>query len=135
MFDNIKRFKSLSSTRFTVKFGVTVNIQNLLYLDQLVEFSQSLGIEIMWWYLEDPKYLCIDYVTQRVKDLVYEKYHQHPEKELRAIANRITKNQPKNGKLFLEYTNTLDTRRQQNFAEYHSEIFDAMRFDSPSNDI
>jgi hypothetical protein len=33
---------------------------------------------------------------------------------------------PGNGKEFINYTDTLDTRRKQNFKETHKEIYEAM---------
>ena len=92
-----------------------MNIQNLLYLDQLVDFAGQENVGIVWWYLEDPSYLCIDNVTQSVKDLVYKKYHDHPTLELQKISNRVQLTKPVSGQEFINYMNQLDQRREQQF--------------------
>lgn len=124
--ENIKSFIKLRSPNVIVKLIATVNIQNVLYLDQLVEFCQSMGIEIVWWYLEFPTHMSIDRVTQKTKNLAYEKYHNHDNAELRAIANRMKLSDPVSGKQFLDYMSTLDSRRDQSFQLAHKEIYDAM---------
>lgn len=126
VYKNIKMFKAVTSSTIIVKAAITVNIQNILYLDQLTDFFQKLNIDIVWWYLEEPGFQCIDNVTQRVKDLVYQKYHMHPNIELQNIANRVMSTPAVSGQKFLEYMLKLDTRRGQDFKLYHSEIFNAM---------
>lgn len=124
--NNLKLFSNLKSNSFSVKIAIVVNIQNLLYLDELVEFCELLEFEIVWWYLKDPSSLCIDFVTKDVQQLVKEKYQNHPNPELQAIKRRVTAREAANGSAFIEYMNKLDTRRLQNFRECHQEIFDAM---------
>ena len=109
-----------------VKAAVTVNIQNVLYLDQLVEFFQNLNFDIVWWYLEDPAYLSIYNTTKKVKNLIDQKYHSHTNSELRNIAAGVQLSAPVSGKEFLEYTSKLDNRRGQDFKLYHGELFNAM---------
>ena len=126
IYKNLELFKNLKSSTVDVKAAITVNIQNVLYLDQLVEFFQNLNFGIVWWYLEDPEYLSIHNTTKKVKNLIYQKYHAHADPELRSIATGVQSSSPVSGKEFLEYTLKLDGRRGQNFKLYHSEIFNAM---------
>jgi MoaA/NifB/PqqE/SkfB family radical SAM enzyme len=126
IYKNIQLFKNLKSSTIDVKAAVTVNIQNVLYLDQLVEFFQNLNFGIVWWYLEDPAYLSIHNTTKKVKNLIYQKYHSHTNSELRNIAAGMQLSAPVSGKEFLEYTSKLDHRRGQDFKLYHSELFNAM---------
>ena len=123
---HIKQFAALSSQNISIKLSTTVNIQNLLYLDKLVEFASEVGVDIVWIYLEDPKHLCIDNVTQAVKDLVYQKYHNHPNAELAEISNRLQSTTAAAGQEFLEYTDMIDRRRGQEFFKTHPEIYAAM---------
>jgi MoaA/NifB/PqqE/SkfB family radical SAM enzyme len=126
VYKNIELFKNLKSSTVDIKAAVTVNIQNVLYLDQLLEFFQNINFDIVWWYLEDPAYLSIYNTTTKVKNLIYQKYHSHSNSELRNIATGVQSSTPINGKEFLEYTVKLDNRRAQDFKLYHSEIFNAM---------
>jgi sulfatase maturation enzyme AslB (radical SAM superfamily) len=123
---NLELFKNLKSSTVDVKAAITVNIQNVLYLDQLVEFFENLNFDIVWWYLEDPKYLSIHNTTKKVKNLIYQKYHSHTNPELRNIATGVQSSIPVSGKEFLDYTLKLDHRRGQDFKLWHSEIFNAM---------
>jgi len=123
---NLHQFALHKSPAFDVKVTPTVNIQNLLYLDQLVKFCYDVNLDVVWSYLENPEFLCIDNVTKKVKDLVQEKYSNHPNSELQAIAYRVQQSPEVSGKKFIEYMLMLDGRRNQNFKLFHKEIFDAM---------
>jgi MoaA/NifB/PqqE/SkfB family radical SAM enzyme len=126
VYKNIELFRNLKSSTFNVKAAITVNIQNVLYLDQVVEFFQNLNFGIVWWYLDRPEYLSIHNTTKKVKNLIYQKYHSHADPELRSIATSVQSSRPVSGKEFLEYTLKLDGRRGQDFKLYHSELFNAM---------
>lgn len=123
---NIKLFSQLKNDNFIVKLSPTVNIQNVLYLEELVEYAQMQSYEIVWWYLENPEYLCIDNVTSAVKELIFTKYSNHHVSELCDIALRVNQTNPVTGKKFIDYMKKLDQRRAQNFRESHVEIYDAM---------
>ena len=124
--ENIFQFSKINSETISVKLVITVNIQNLLYLDEIVNFARQHNLDIVWWYLEYPTYMCIDNVTQSVKDLVYKKYHNHSTSELQKISNRVQSTISVSGQPFINYMNQLDQRRGQTFSQTHSEIFEAM---------
>jgi molybdenum cofactor biosynthesis enzyme MoaA len=123
---NISAFNSLRSPSFIVKFAVTVNIQNILYLDQLVDFCNNYNLEIVWWFLETPQSLCIDFVNGATKDLVFKKYIDHPNSELQSIAKRMHLTPATAGDQFLNYVKKLDERRMQDSSLILKEIIDAM---------
>lgn len=124
--DNIKKFNTIKSDRLTVKAAITVNIQNLIYLDKIYDFFRNIGIDLLWWYLENPYYYCIDNINEKTQNKIIEKYSQHPEKELRNIAERVKSNNPVQNKKFLEECKRYDIIRNQNFSFYHKEIIDLM---------
>ena len=119
-------FNSIQTSAITVKVIPTVNIQNVLYLDQLMNFLNQFEFGVVWWYLEYPTYLSIDNIPDRVKKLIHEKYHNHAQSELQSIAQRVLTSAPVSGQEFLQYINKLDGRRKQNFEFAHKEIFDAI---------
>jgi MoaA/NifB/PqqE/SkfB family radical SAM enzyme len=123
---NIKQWAKIQNQNFIIKIAPTVNVQNILYLDQLVEYCQSLQLDIVWWYLETPDEFCIDNMTKTAKDLVYEKYHLHPTQELRNIANRMRLNPAITDSKFLDTIKRFDQRRLQDFSKEHQEIINAM---------
>jgi MoaA/NifB/PqqE/SkfB family radical SAM enzyme len=124
--ENIKNFISLRSQTVKVKLAVTVNLQNLLYLSEVIDFAESLNVEILWWYLEDPEYLCIDRATDQVKEIIFSKYQSHSNKELQKIAKRVKDSAGSNGQDFINYIRKIDQRRNQSFSETHKEIYQFM---------
>lgn len=124
--NNIKKFANLRDHKITVKIGLTVNIQNVLYLDEIQNFFKLYNLEIVWWYLSDPAFLSIDNLTESAKNLVYNKYHTHSNPELVSIANRMMMIPGGENTLFLEYMDELDRRRNQSFSATHPEIYKAM---------
>lgn len=124
---NIQKWASLRSENFIVKLQPTVNIQNVLYLDQLITYGQQFNFEFVWWYLAIPSSCRIDNMTDTAKQLVYNKYIDHPEQELKQIAHRMKKTKAVSGDAFLNLMKEYDFRRDTNFSEVHSEIFNAMK--------
>lgn len=126
VFENMRRFASLKSDRVKVQLAVSINIQNVLDLDDLARLAQELGIEILWWYVEDPDFMCIDRATDRTKELVAARYANHPIPELQKIAARVQSSLGSDGSEFIAHCKTLDQRRGQSFYGTHREIFTAM---------
>lgn len=127
IYQNLQNFAKIRSPKIKVKLAVTVNIQNLLDLDNLIRINDSLSLDgIVWWYLENPDFLCIDRVTQTVKDLVKQKYANHPCEELQSISARVSSSSACDGHKFLDYMHLLDARRSQQFRHTHREIYEAM---------
>jgi radical SAM protein with 4Fe4S-binding SPASM domain len=124
--NNLLQFKNVKSTNIDVKIATSVNIQNVLYLDQLVNFCEFHDFEIVWNFVDSPDYLCIDFVTQTVKDIVHKKYADHSNLELQGISKRIMSTPPASGKTFIEYMTKLDHRRGQDSSIILKEIFNAM---------
>jgi sulfatase maturation enzyme AslB (radical SAM superfamily) len=123
---NIQRFAVLNSGNTQIKLALTVNIQNVLYLDAVCNFAQNLGLGVVWLYLETPSCLCIDYVTEAAKQLIINKYQNSPIDELQKIVSRLQQAPMSDGKSFVEYVRKYDLRRNQNFQITHKEIFEAM---------
>ena len=127
VYQNIKKFSSLRSQNIIVKLAPAINIQNLLYLNDIIELNNELSLdEIVWNYLESPKYLCIDNVTKNIKQLVHEKYRDHPTQELRSIAHRVLLSEPTNSYEFIKFMDQLDSRRGQNWRTTHRELAQAL---------
>lgn len=124
--ENIKKFNNIASNKLIVKAAITVNIQNVIYLDKIYNFFRNNGMDIVWWYLESPSYYCIDNINEKTQNKIIEKYSQHPEEELRNIAERVKSNNPVQNKKFLEECKEYDIIRNQNFSLYHKEIIDLM---------
>lgn len=121
----VSKWISYKSPTFEVKVSPAVNLQNLLYLDQLVEYFQTKELEVVWTYLEFPGYFCIDAAPDAVRTRAVEKYKNHPCEELRSIAARLQKPGTEfDIAMFLSQTNKFDQRRNQDFRTSHQELMD-----------
>jgi hypothetical protein len=129
---NIQKFVAMKSSNIKVLLSPTVNIQNVLYLEPLLHLADELAIPVVWHYLENPDFLCVDNATESVKHLVESKYLHHRDLNLRNIAQRMKNSRGSNGQQFIHYSDKLDQRRNQNFATTHSELYRAMKGCSPT---
>ncbi len=126
--ENIKKLSRLVDDQFSVYLFTTVNIQNVLYLDELYSWAESTGLRVVLNVLKGPQFMNIDYMTQAAKDLVIEKFQNSSIPELQSIANRVKKSPGSNGEKFIEYMQQLDKWRNENFGLTHKEIANAMGY-------
>jgi organic radical activating enzyme len=126
--DNINKLKSWADSQLRIYIMPTVNIQNVLYLESLFFWASEQDLNITLNYLDQPTYLCVDYMTDLAKELVVSKYKNHNIKELSNLAKRISASAGSNGQEFVEYMSMLDQRRHETFADTHREIASAMGY-------
>lgn len=110
----------------TVHVTATVSIQNVLYVDELVNFINSKGVDFGWNYVDDPTELCVDYMTATAKELVYNKLKDTRHNEVKSIVERVVSATSTSGKAFIDLMDLYDLRRGTNFKQSHGEIYDAM---------
>jgi MoaA/NifB/PqqE/SkfB family radical SAM enzyme len=124
---NVRKYVALiQPERFEVILNPTVNIQNILYLDELFDYAKELNVGVGWQFLRQPESLNIDCMTPAAVRLVKSKFAQSPYESLRDLAAGLVEDPTHTGKNFVEYMNKLDSIRAQNFAQSHPEIFQAM---------
>jgi len=116
----------LTVPNITVHVTVTVSIQNVLYVDELIDFLNSKGVDFGWNYVDDPAELCIDNMTDTAKELVYNKLKDNQHYEVKSIVNRVVSATSTSGKAFIDLMDLYDLRRGTNFKQSHGEIYDAM---------
>ena len=125
---NIALFKNESTVNFNIALMTTVNIQNILYLEELFDWADQNSFEIHLNVLEGPQHLNIDFMTDSAKKLVIDRYQTHFRPELQNISRRIMSSPGSDGKKFVLYMQELDKRRKQNFSDSHNEIANAMGY-------
>jgi MoaA/NifB/PqqE/SkfB family radical SAM enzyme len=125
---NIDRLKNEDTVNFNIGLTPTVNIQNVLYLDELFDWADTKGYNILLNFLDTPQYMNIDYMTEAAKKLVVKKYQTHSRPELQKIAHRVINSPGGDGKEFLQHMQNLDKLRSQNFLDSHKEIAIAMGY-------
>ena len=125
---NILRFKELESENFKVYIFPTVNIQNVLYLDELLDWADKNQLVYKFNFLEFPKYYNINSMTDQARELVINKYRDSSNLQLQALANRVKNSAGSDGKMFLKNVKWLDYIRDQDFSSTHNEIAQAMGY-------
>ena len=123
---NLTKFSEIRSNVIKVRPVVTVNIQNLMYLDEIYAFFKNYNMDILWMYLDRPWYYCIDYINKKTQDAVVKKYSEHEAEELQRIAQRVMNNEPFDNEEFLKVCLDYDSIRNENFKNTHAEIFNLM---------
>lgn len=135
--DNLARFvrtRDNNKDHMEIGVSVTVNIQNVLYLPQLISWLRSQNIDhyfinILFW----PRYLSIDQLTPLAKQLVLDRLATAdllPEDmaKLQPLIEAVKSSPTGDGHEFRRYMQDLDALRKENFADHHKEIAIAMGF-------
>jgi radical SAM protein with 4Fe4S-binding SPASM domain len=129
---NILKLKSFESDCFKVYIFPTINVHNVLYLDELTAWADLHQIEYKFNFLEIPHYFNIDYLTDAAKELVVSKYKDSTNPLLQKIAERVKNSAGSNGRQFIKQTRWIDYIRNQDFSSTHKEIAQAMGYNLSS---
>ena len=130
---NLKKF--ITNPGLTIGISITINIQNVLYLPELINWLLSQGVnDYAYNMLAEPSWMSVRNLTAQAKQLVINKLtnsglpdvHQQ---RLNFVID-IIKNSPlhSDGQEFVENIKTVDRIRGENFALAHPEIANAMGF-------
>ena len=130
--ENIKKFNAHQSEKFVTDVYPSINIQNVLYVPELLEwidsqqFSSGVSINIVY----DPSYLSVQSMTLEARELVLDKLNSYADNDIIKSIINLIENSPAidSANEFISYMKTLDVERQQNFAETHPDIAKAMGY-------
>jgi MoaA/NifB/PqqE/SkfB family radical SAM enzyme len=139
---NLQRFVACRDANDSMKIGVciTVNIQNVLYLPELVAWLTSQGIDHYYYnVLVSPEWISVDHLTPKARALVIERLTSAdlPEKDrvkLLYVINCVRSAATSDGSVFRQRMQAKDQIRQENFVLTHQEIAKAMGFVLQSHD-
>jgi MoaA/NifB/PqqE/SkfB family radical SAM enzyme len=123
---NIRKLVDLSLPNLKISIMPTVSIMNILYLDEVLEWANELGLPVNLNYLDSPKEFSIKNLTADAKQLVFEKYQKHPRIEMSGILNLVRSSPDCDGTEFVTLIKHFDLIRRQNFSSSHAEIAHAM---------
>lgn len=130
---NLQKF--LSNTGLKIGVSITVNIQNVLYLPELITWLLSQGVEdYSYNVLLSPNWLSIKNLTPDAKTLVLKKLSssgldRDHQANLNYIINVIqNSNCNSSGQEFVKNILSVDYIRNENFAVVHPEIAQVMGF-------
>lgn len=131
---NIKRLKS--NPGLTLGVSITVNIQNIYYIPELISWLLDQGINDYYFnLLHHPTYLAIGNLPESARPTVVAKLknsklpaeHQQQMEFLINLVSNIT--YPGSSEEFKKHTAILDQLRKESFAEVHPEIAELMGFE------
>ena len=124
---NISRFQNLGEP-FRVSLTPTVNIQNVLYLSELLDWAGGKDLRIRLNYLDEPEYFSIDYLTDQAKALVIGRLSGCKHPEMANLITRIQNSPGSDGQEFVENMRRFDQRRKEDFRLSHGDIAEAMGY-------
>jgi MoaA/NifB/PqqE/SkfB family radical SAM enzyme len=127
---NLDKFLSSKPSNMIVSIFATVNVQNIYYLDQLIEWVEPRNFNaLVWNMLQHPNYLSITSMNQELTTKVINKLNQIDQKKLLTynilpIIELLKQNKCSLNSVdqLAEYMLKLDNIRQQKFNQTHSEI-------------
>lgn len=125
---NIQQLLQKNLPNLKISIMPVINIMNVLYLDELFDWTNNLNLSINPLYLQSPDEFSIENLTPLAKQAVILKYQNSENIELKKVVALVKSSPGSNGKKFIERTKQLDTIRNQSFLNTHPEIAIAMGY-------
>jgi MoaA/NifB/PqqE/SkfB family radical SAM enzyme len=127
------------NNKITTQLCFTINIQNVYYLDELLEWAETKNFGSIYFnMLHSPDHMSIQHMTPAANDLVLNKlkttfwksskYQQEIDNVIKFIENGAGSD----GQEFLFKMKQTDAYRKQNFMDTHLEIATAMGYNEKS---
>jgi MoaA/NifB/PqqE/SkfB family radical SAM enzyme len=119
----------------TTQLCFTINIQNVYYLDELLNWADTKGFGSIYFnMLHSPSHMNIQHMTPAAQELVLNKLKTHfwttakYQEEIDNVIKFIENGEGSDGKRFLFDMQRTDAYRKQNFLTTHPEIARAMGY-------
>ena len=131
---NLDDYFNLTLPNLTHTFQCTVNLQNILYLPELICELESYDCPIHFLVLEAPEGLNIKNLTSTAKELILDKYKEfakikpHLWSKLEPVYQTVQQVIPQDGKIFREFISKNDQKRQHDYSLAHKEMAQAMGY-------
>jgi MoaA/NifB/PqqE/SkfB family radical SAM enzyme len=134
--DDVHFAKAVDTPNITTQLCFTINIQNVYYLDELLEWADTIPFGSIYFnMLHSPDHMSIQRMTPKAKELVLNKLkttfwktpkHQY---EVDNVIKFIELGHGSDGTDFLAKMKKTDSYRKQNFMDTHPEIARAMGYE------
>jgi MoaA/NifB/PqqE/SkfB family radical SAM enzyme len=124
--DNILKLKNLGLKNLDIRIMPTVSIMNIYYLDQVYDWASEHGFPIFVGHVHGSG-LELQNLTLQAKELIINKFKDHPWTEMQKIIKIIQVLPDNDGKEFWSKINWFDQHRRENFSDSHFEIAKAMK--------
>ena len=125
---NIKKLINLDLPNVTISIMPAIGIMNVFYIDELLQWAAELSLTVNPLYVTNPTGFDLRHLTTDAKDLIINKFQNHPWPEMKNILNYIKSGPESDGQEFIKLCKHFDDLRNQNFTDSHSEIAKAMGY-------
>jgi hypothetical protein len=106
----------------------TVNVQNVLYIDELLDWAELHQLPVNINYLTNPRGFALTQLTKQAKEIIVKKFEHNSHRELQKIVKFISTLPDSDGEEFKKITRYYDQIRNQSFQNTHPEIAKAMGY-------
>ena len=134
--DDVHFAKNVDTPNLTTQLCFTINIQNVYYLDELLDWADTKNFGSIYFnILHNPYYMNVQYMTKDAKKLVLDKLkatfwkNEFYAGEIDNLIKFIENGPGSDGQAFLERMKKTDEYRKQNFLDTHYEIGKAMGYE------
>ena len=124
---NILKLKDLGLPNLSIGIRPTIGAMNVYYMDQVYDWATNHAFPIFVGYTYGPG-LELGDLTREAKDLIIEKFKDHPWIEMQRVIKIIQEIPDSDGKDFRSKIKWFDQVREENFANSHYEIAKAMGY-------
>ncbi len=127
---NLQKFRDCNVTTLKPSIFATVNLQNVFYLPELLEYFKKYNWPVIFSLLSIPKELALGSMPQQAKDMVLEKLCSFADEFpiLNPVIKSIKESTSTDGQGFRDFIKNLDARRGRNFKESHRKMAEAMAY-------
>jgi MoaA/NifB/PqqE/SkfB family radical SAM enzyme len=125
---NIQSLLALNLPNLKISVMPTVNVQNVLYIDELLDWADLHQLPVNINYLTNPKGFALTQLTKRAKEIILKKFKHNSHQELQKIVKFISTLPDGDGEEFKKITRYYDQIRNQSFQNTHPEIAIAMGY-------
>jgi MoaA/NifB/PqqE/SkfB family radical SAM enzyme len=129
-------YSQASMPNITTQLCFTINIQNVYYLDELLEWADTKNFGSVYFnMMHSPDHMSIQRMTVAARDLVLNKLKtyfwskKYYQREIDNVIKFIEQGPGSDGLEFLEKMQRTDLYRKQNFKDTHPEIAAAMGYE------
>jgi MoaA/NifB/PqqE/SkfB family radical SAM enzyme len=124
---NILRLKDLGLPNLSISLMPTIGAMNVYYIDQVYDWATKHGFQLFVSHARGTGFELQD-LTREAKDLIIEKFKDHPWSEMQQVIKIIQEIPDSDGDDFRSKIKWFDQVREENFAESHYEIAKAMGY-------
>jgi MoaA/NifB/PqqE/SkfB family radical SAM enzyme len=131
--DHARDLRSISHN-IKLQVCITINIQNILYLEEWCEWADTQGFNMVYFnMLHDPPHMNIGRMTETAQQLVINKlragnFNNRYQTEINSVIRFIENGTGSDGTEFCEFMKRTDANRKENFALTHTAIAEAMGY-------